>query len=224
MSNVQFAPMMTAEEHQGFVEIRAKLTTDGLENVAAVFVPVMPAEPASPRILIVGKATRDFGDGDLATFEGACQRDGELLNELPRGKTSFWQFARSITEKTLEHLGKPHGREDLVQHCAWTNLAKIGDTKGNPHRSSIEAQHDLCRRALRTEIARFMPDAIVLVSSLWARDSIVRPVFEEVAKPALELDEGWALGSRRPGPDRVQAVRARRADLDGPPSGAQGAP
>lgn len=156
-----FKPLMSELRHGQFEDLRRRLAIAGVSNVAHTFVPVMPEKPRLPRLMFVGKATRDFASDDLASYAEALETGVELLSNLPKGISGFWQFARTIAERTLKLFGLEEPRSHLTEHCAWSNLAKIGDTRGNPTPFSLSLQGELCREMLSAEIA----DLIRTVSS-----------------------------------------------------------
>lgn len=171
-------------------KLRQELEQEGVPNLAHVFVPVgvappppptgtvsLPTPPAAPRLLFVGRATRNYCEGYLDMFEGAVAEDTKILSELPLGKTAFWQFARAITRSVLQQTSVGTSNDALAAHCGWSNLMKIGAAVGNPQGRLLDRQAQLCVEALRAEIARFRPTGIVIATGDYAKDEVVVPIF-----------------------------------------------
>ena len=127
----------------------------------------------------------------MATYEGATAAAITLLEDLPRGKWAFWQFARAIARKVLAETGGDASDGALTSHCGWSNLAKVGDTLGNPSPESLAIQAPLCVEALRAEIALFKPTGIVITATNFAQAEIIEPVF------------GGEWSQNRPDADRI---------------------
>jgi hypothetical protein len=124
-------------------------------------------------VLLVGKATdKDWRLGDflLASRRSTEERIQErraatrdhLASERRRQTSAFWRFWRSLHE-----VGSP---------VIWTNLAKIGVTRGNPGHKHLTAQATLACQTLNAEVAEYRPSLIVIAGD-YARFEIVHPVF-----------------------------------------------
>ncbi len=173
--------LMDEDTHAKFQALRRDIKEACGDRVAQVFVPVgadAPPQPSgAPRLLFIGKATRDFSQPDLASFEGARASAVGHLSALPQGVSAFWQFARAIAREVLRQTGGDASDGALAAHCGWSNLAKIGDIYDNPGPASLAIQAPLCVEALRAEIARFKPTGIVIAATNFAQREIIEPVF-----------------------------------------------
>lgn len=181
-------PLLDRELYDRFVALQARMPQLGVSNLAHVFVPVgattKETGPGSLRVLFVGRATRCFGEERLSSFEGALKRATEIVTSdyLPhQGKpkrSDFWRFVRNVLLASLDGLGAP-GDARLADHMGWSNLAKIGDKLGNATPLSISIQQELCREALRAEIAVMRPHAVVILTGGYTEKEVVLPVFGE---------------------------------------------
>lgn len=188
-------PLIDRDMYDRLRAVRDVLPDDGVSNIAHVFVPVGPDEPAfgsDPlRVLFVGRATRGFDEERVSTYEGAVDRGIEIVTEeyMPEdgapGRSDFWRFARDVLRAALDGVGAQHATR-LSDHIGWSNLAKVGDTKGNATPESLSIQKGLCQEALRAEIAAMQPHAVVLPTGLlshpYAEQEVLYPVFG---------DDGW---------------------------------
>lgn len=158
---------------------------DRIGKPAKVLVPV-GARPATcdrpvPRVLFVGKAARGWAEKKLDSFDGSRSLAEEVVHDfLPKGRAAFWQFVREVLRQTL-HSCKIEARDtELPFYCGWSNLVKIGETCSGyspPGDESIHRQKSLCIQALRMEIKRFRPTAVVLTTQDYAKHEIVFPLF-----------------------------------------------
>lgn len=179
-------PLIGRDLYDRLRATRASLPERGVSNVAQVFVPVGPAEEASGaaslRVLFVGRATRGFDEEALSSYEGAARRAEELVMQVyvPDGTapqpSDFWRFARNVLRAALDSL-REAGSSRFSDHLGWSNLAKIGDTKGNATPLSLSVQRELCHEALRSEIAVMNPHAMVLATGKYAEEEVLAPVF-----------------------------------------------
>ncbi len=174
--------------------LREGMPDHGVSNLAHVFVPVGPDEAApgssALRVLFIGRATRDFGEERVSTYEGATRATEVVAatympEEGTPPQSDFWRFARNVLRAALDGSGVPKDTR-LTNHLGWSNLAKIGDTKGNATPPSLSIQGELCREALRAEMAAMKPHAVVLATGFlthrYGEEEVLLPVFG---------DEGW---------------------------------
>ena len=165
---------MTAESYGAFSKPRDELHNGGVSNIARVFVPVGPGEDdARPCLMFVGRATRDYDDERVATFEGSKSRNLEIIQEQ---HSPFWAFMRRILHTVTLDMGHDPN-EGSVMSVAWSNLAKIGDVKGNPTPLSCSIQATSCQEALELEIEALGPAAIVVATGMWQKQTLLDPVF-----------------------------------------------
>lgn len=185
-------PLMDREFYERLRALRQEMERGGVHppNIAHVFVPVGPyagAVPGLPRVLFVGQATRGYGGPEVADFDSAFERGAELVlsKSFPTGRTAFWRFARGVMRGValgLKHPAADHDRR-LAASVGWSNLAKVGDKKGNATPVSLAVQADLCVQALRSEIELMRPDAVVVATGGYAKARIFDHVFGA---------EGWS--------------------------------
>ncbi len=167
--------------YERLAALREEMIAGEIGSPAQVFVPVgapIQDRPLQmPRVLYVGKATRGFGESNLAGFTGAVAGASTVIDDwLLPGRSAFWQFIRAVLRQlaaNCDHLTDA----DLLHYFGWSNLAKIGDLHGNPDVSSLKAQQDLCVEVLTAEIATFQPTAIILATTNYAQHEVVFPLF-----------------------------------------------
>ena len=180
-------PLVDRDMYDRLRALRDGMPEQGVSNVAHVFVPVGPvgdAFGASPalRVLFVVRATRGFDEERVSTYEGAAARAAELVTETylsdegSPAQSDFWRFARNVLGAALDGSGS-QGGDRLADHVGWSNLAKIGNTKGNATPDSLSIQKGLCREALRLEMAAIKPQAVVLTTGDYAEEEVLLPVF-----------------------------------------------
>ena len=188
-------PLIDERLYERLVECRHRMIDGKVGRPANVFVPVGASDPGSPpgvpRVLYVGRATRDFGASHLDGFSGAAAGASRVVDEwFMRGGSGFWQFIRAILKRIAEDCGQPG--EALPARLAWSNLAKIGNLTGNPGGRSLREQQELCIEALTMEIEAFKPTAILIATTNYAEKEVVFPLFG---------DEGWSFDT--PEEDRI---------------------
>jgi hypothetical protein len=227
-------PLIDRDMYGRLDALRFEIKAAGIGHVSSVFVPVGVAEAElispAPRVLFVGKATRDWGES-LGSFDSSKHRAEEVVNDwLPNGRSAFWQFAREILRQTLQRCEISPSDSELPSFCGWSNLAKIGDLYGNPPPQSVEIQKELCIEALRSEIAFFRPTAVVLVPQTYAQQAILQPIFgnddtwhfdtADKGRVAYQFHEGlktlaiWTNHPQGMGPSGTRAlVQTFAADL-----------
>ncbi len=174
-------PLIGPGLHARFQALRPDLEQAGVEplNIAQVFVPVGPyrgAVPGLPRVLFVGQCTRGYGEADIADFDAAWKRGEEIVQSdfFPSGRTAFWRFARGVMRGVASRLERDAADDDtrLAASVGWSNLAKVGDVKGNATSSAIGVQADLCVSALHAEVECMRPDAVVVATGKYAKAEI----------------------------------------------------
>lgn len=176
--------LMSVEDYSAFSQLRHTLSEAGVSNIAQTFVPVGPAiNDARPRLLYIGRATRGYDDDDdrVNSFERVIARNVEIVETM---RSAYWAFMRRIIATAGEAAGHKPDRGPMMS-VAWSNLAKLGETKGNPTRLSCRKQQEASNGALRSEIAALQPAAIVLVTGRWQQDVLLDPVFGA---------DGWVPG------------------------------
>jgi len=155
--------------------------------------------------LFIGQCTRGYGDADIADFDAARKRGEEIVQSdfFPSGRTAFWRFARGVMRGIASRLEHDAADDDtrLAASVGWSNLAKVGDVKGNATLPAICVQAELCVSALHAEVERMRPDAVVVATGEYARAEIFDRVFgAEGWTPApykegdVYLKRGAALG------------------------------
>jgi hypothetical protein len=168
-----------------FKALRARMLEDKIGKPAKVLVPI-GASPATsgrptPRVLFVGKATSGWTEERLDSFDGSRSRAEDVVRDLlPTGGTAFWQFAREVLRQTLHFCEIEAADAELPSYCGWSNLVKIGETCSGytpPGDESLRRQKSLCIEALRMEIKRIRPTAVVLTTQDYAKYEIVLPLF-----------------------------------------------
>lgn len=221
-----------------FRALRKQMVSDGIGDLAKVFVPVGAAATArlnrmAPRVLFVGKATNGWNEERLDSFDGSRKQAEDILEEWVArpNRSAFWQFSRAVLRQALRSCNIEADDVELASFSGWSNLVLIGNTGSYspPKGRALDSQKELCIEALRAEIIRFRPTAVVLVSQAYAMHEIAHPVFggddgtwsfdtpqqDSVAykfHPDLETTVVWAnhpQGMRPPGTRaRVQSLVA----------------
>jgi hypothetical protein len=221
-----------------FRALRKQMVSDGIGDLAKVFVPVGAAAPSrlnrkAPRVLFVGKGTNGWNEGRLDSFDGSKRQAEDILKDFCglTNRSAFWQFSRAVLRQALRSCNVEADDVDLASFSGWSNLVLIGNTGSYspPKGPALDRQKGLCIEALRAEIIRFRPTAVVLVSQAYAMHEIAHPVFgghdstwsfdtpqqDSVAwkfHPDLETTVVWTnhpQGMRPPGTRaRVQALVA----------------
>lgn len=164
-----------------------------IRNLASVFVPVRP-RPAMKvpfRLLVIGQATRSFSptEPEMKTFETTTARcvevaEGYIGRQLTG--SSFWNWIRNLLITVYTSLDLEPTTERLLGSLGWSNLAKIGDVKGNPPVWTTTGQAELACEALNAEIAKMAPTFIVACIGPWGRKQ-GEPIFNRV----FGEDESW---------------------------------
>src|SRR6266542_379203 len=109
----ELVPLIDRDMYTRFEAARSEIEVAGTGHVSRVFVPVGVAPTSAPstfpRVLFVGKATRDWGDEPFASFDGSKGGAEDVIRYwLPTGRRSaFWQFARQILCQTLQQCEIP---------------------------------------------------------------------------------------------------------------------
>jgi hypothetical protein len=152
-------------------------------SLAGLFVHYVPPGyfENSRRILYIGKATA-----------------GEFLDEnapakwFNRNSGGFWSFARRMSKCANPDCAN-------LSNLAWSNLFKIGKSRGNPNGKLAAAQKSLAVETLRAEIRCLKPTLVVCVAAGY-QDHI----FYDVLGIKQNIDDGfveefygkWAFYSR----------------------------
>ena len=209
--------LIDCDLYDKFRSLRKQMISDGIGDLAKVFVPVGAAAPArlnrtAPRVLFVGKATNGWNEGRLDSFDGSKKLAEDILKDFCglTNRSAFWQFSRAVLRQALRSCNIEADNVELASFSGWSNLVLIGNTGSYspPIGRALDRQKELCIEALRSEIVRFRPTAVVLVSQLYAMHEIAHPVFggddgtwsfdspqEDVAykfHPDLETTVVWA--------------------------------
>lgn len=171
--------------YEKFRALRKQMVGDGIGGLAKVFIPVGAAAPArlnrtAPRVLFVGKATSGWNEERLDSFDGSKKQAEDILKEWgPRPRKAFWEFSRAVLRQALRSCNIEADDVELASFSGWSNLVLIGDTGSYspPKGRALDRQKELCIVALRAEIIRFRPTAVVLVSNDYAMHQIAHPVF-----------------------------------------------
>jgi hypothetical protein len=159
------------------------------DQVAAPLLTVPALESRS--ILYVGKATsKDWNEDDSVygnTMEARIRERRKctrkfIQEEAASYNSGFWQFARELNVEAAGKWRLPI--RNPVQHITWTNICKIGTTKGNPTGVLFSKQRDLAVETLRREIRLFRPQLICFATGNYKWDLV---------KEALgdSKDESW---------------------------------
>lgn len=171
-----------------------------IKNLAAVFVPVRP-QPGAPvpfTALIVGQATRGYNPAKepcLRTFEKTTARNVELVEKyLLAPRWPFWRWTRAVLAGAYDLLGHEATRDRLLGCFGWSNLAKIGDVKGNPPAWTVEGQTSLAVEALHSEIAQMRPTIVIACVGAFGLQQ-GKPIFEGVFGRGIW--DGTSLGQGR---------------------------
>jgi hypothetical protein len=115
---------------------------------------------ATPRLLIVGKATKGWSDVEN-------QSDPESIAasaaSFMTGPTSglFFGYIRKLAE---ELCIQPPGHRGL-DAIAWSNLARMDYAEGNPKLRNFKKQRDVALELMQEEVAWLQPDLIVVLTS-----------------------------------------------------------
>ena len=179
----KLVPLIDREMYERLDALRAEMRAARVGQVARVFVPVgvepnASAPSPAPRVLVVGRAARDWAAPSLGTFDGSARGAADCVRDyLQNGWTPFWQFPRAILRQTLAALGIEAADGELHGFFGWSELAKLGDRWSNPSDESLAIQKRLCVQALRSEIKRFKPTAVVVTTGDYAKQEIMEPVF-----------------------------------------------
>ncbi len=194
---------------------------DSIANLAAVFVPVRPRpDAAAPfTVLCVGQATRGYCpeyEPALRTYAGSVARTVEIASThisgaAVSGAAPFWRWVRHTLTLALalRQLGHAATTDDLLGCLAWSNLAKIGDTKGNPPAWTMAGQAALAARSLRYEIRTMRPTLVVVCAGKFAITR-ARPVFEAVFGPTAWDGDSIEIGSWENVPVLFEVAPIRR--------------
>ena len=83
-------------------------------------------------------------------------------------KSAFWRFIREITQEAHNVI------DGWSNYMAWTNLYKLSLERGNPPKSLINAQFDVCAKILRKEIEIFNPTHIIFLTTRWEHAFLVK--------------------------------------------------
>ncbi len=146
---------------------------------------------AQTRVLYVGKATdRTPSSKDFAHIH-------------KYRSSAFWNLARSLTQS----IGI--GRRETASF-AWSNICKIGLSKGNPGKRLIEAQRELAVRTLKYEYSRHpKANLIVFVTEGFADDLVYESLGKgDVSTPFLDFTShsGMQAFYSRPASEESPAV------------------
>jgi hypothetical protein len=168
-----------------FRALRKQMVGVGIGDLAKVFVPAGAAPPArpnrmAPRVLFVGKATNGWNEKRLDSFDGSKRQAEDTLKKWgPRPRKAFWEFSRAVLRQALRSCNIEADDGELASFSGWSNLVLIGNTGsyGPPKGRALDRQKELCIEALRAEIIRFRPTAVVLMSQAYAMHEIAHPVF-----------------------------------------------
>ncbi len=141
---------MTKNLVMSWTKLRSTLSSDPRFSgrLAGVFKGHVPTgfKKHTRRILYVGKATAGtFHEADASASAFFCNKAG------------FWTFARRLSEHADCECSD---RSNL----AWSNLCKIGRSRGNPNAALAEVQRPLAIETLRVEIKRLEPTLVVFVT------------------------------------------------------------
>lgn len=144
-----------------------------------MFVPVGPAPNSVPvRLLFIGRATRDYSQDCVNTYERAITRDEEIVHAYLLGrKAPFWQFIEDVAEGARQVIVPSFPRDRRHELVGWSNLVKIGNMCSNPASEAIKQQAELCIAQLRSELDIMRPHVIILLATNYAEDEILYPVF-----------------------------------------------
>lgn len=127
-------------------------------------------------ILLVGKATK--GDWEMDQFQS---RKGEplskRLDERRQATLRHLAWRRTEDRRASAFWRFRSGLEKISQPVIWTNLAKIGAVKLNPHWLFLQKQSELAQQTLRAEIKEYRPVLVVLITNTFAAQEIAHPVF-----------------------------------------------
>lgn len=171
-------PLIDRSLYQRLVDKRAEMESAGVHDLGRVFVPIGPAlsDKAPIRLLFVGQAEGPTEAPLEADFDQAVEHSIGVVEELadsPKG--FFWPAVWRVLDQVLEMSGASVDRHQAV---GWSNLVKIGKAnRERPEGKEISDQADLCIQALQLEIRAFRPDAIILLTTNYAQDKILYPVF-----------------------------------------------
>jgi len=91
-----------------FRALRKQVVSDGIGDLAKVFVPVGAAPPArlnrmAPRVLFVGRATNGWNEEKLDSFDGSRKQAEDILKEWVArpNRSALWQFSRAVLRQAL---------------------------------------------------------------------------------------------------------------------------
>jgi hypothetical protein len=116
--------------------------------------------------MVIGKATRDYGEPRVETYSGSAGRNAEIVNAQ---QSPFWYFLTGVLTAVLRNLNLPYSG-DRRDYLAWSNVAKIGRLNSehgrlrNPSGSMLSAQADVCIRALTEELDLLSPHAVLITT------------------------------------------------------------
>jgi hypothetical protein len=220
--------LMSPEKYAEFQSLRTVLSVHS-DTVAHVFVPVGPAPESVPiRLLFIGRATRDYSEDRVKTYQGAIARDEEIAHKfLVDRKSPLWQFIDDVVEGVRKEIAPSFPRDRRHELSGWSNLAKIGDIHNNPSPEMIKRQASLCILQLRSEMHLMSPHVIIILTRNYAEDEILYPVFgrdnwrwdnqeqDRVAFKKFELDSSsraiviWTNHPQAMGPRGYRAEATR---------------
>ncbi len=143
---------------------------------------------ASPRLLVVGKATAGWSNvEEPVTAEATSAHSAAFVQEPTAG--AFFRHVQQLA------LGVASGVDPAAaaRRIAWTNLARIGYAGGNPAGQAFDAQETLCRWLLAAELDWLRPDLVILLTGDYRHD-LVSDFFDGIVweyLPNAGHDAAW---------------------------------
>ena len=145
-----------------------------LDPVFVPYVGVNWEQRDAPRVMICGKATNDWEEGD--TFDVQIQHAVEFVDYVANPGvhvSTFWTFCWEIIHAclnpnaTLPDFGIHIDNEqlpELASHFCWNNLAKFGFKGGNLPTPLLNQHSELFTNILTYEIEEYNPDVVVFTT------------------------------------------------------------
>ena len=164
---------MTPEQFDELQQIRQQ--NNDLDPVFVPYVGVNWGHGDAPSVMICGKATNDWEEGD--TFDVQGQHAVDFVNFVANPDvhvSTFWTFCWEIIHACLYrnvhlpdfgiHLDNEHPPATLVNNFCWNNLAKFGFNGGNLPINLLNQHAGLFAEILTGEIAQYNPDVVVFTT------------------------------------------------------------
>ena len=128
-------------------------------------------ETATTRVLLVGRATNQWGEHGLdlsgaRAYSDLSQGQHFVNDDTYARRSRFWATARAVLESlgVAAHTDETHAN-GWMQSLAWTNLFKVAPMAGwNPSVAVRGAVREHCIALLRLELEALRPDLVLALT------------------------------------------------------------